>query len=143
MTRRRWLLLGLPAGLALGLGTWVLRPVPTHVRAYERIRLGMMRHEVEAALAEGSDEDDPDPEIERSRSPALFVGMPFTERIARASGTPFPKLSEEHFLDGWQWDDYEIWVAYDPDGRVVARYLLKSWFRSPTWFERVPEWLGI
>jgi hypothetical protein len=40
-------------------------------------------------------------------------------------------------------DDYEIWVAFDSDGRAARCYLMKASRPASTFFDRVRDWLGL
>src|SRR5262249_16607522 len=75
----------------------------------------------------------------------------FARVIARESGIParsliylwpepMPGGFELYTVDGWGFEDYDLWVAYVLDGRVAGYYLLESLFPPPPLFERIRAW---
>jgi hypothetical protein len=145
MTRRRLLcgLLFASAVLVCVVG-WRAIYAPGHVRAYERVRLGMTLAEVEAAIGA------PPGWYAEPKLGGITSG-PFGEYI-RESGVPSKSLLNPQYresagitVEQWIWDDYWIEVALDKDGKAVGYYLLESSgprFRS-SFLARLRAFIGL
>src|SRR5262245_33028435 len=103
-------------------------------RAFNRIRLGMTRSEVESAVGLPPE----DYSYSQRRYPIPFKPI-------REFGVPYwCQLTTEHgslIRDLWIWDNHQISVAFDRNGYAVGISLLKG---SPmTFFEWLRDFLGI
>ncbi len=142
MTRRRWVYLGLAVLLALGLAVRFFWPSPFPVRAYERLRLGMTKSEVEAIIGEPPTRCN----FFRYSVPIGSISPPDLPVIGsrlRETGIRCADVREGQPLDGWEWEDGGLWVTYDRDGQAVGYYLVGPMFPPPTFLDRVRAWLDI
>ncbi len=147
MIRRRWVCLGLAVAMAIGPGAWLFWPVSPAVRAYERIRLGMTREAVEAAIGKPALFEDAFAKLEG------IAANHFGGALARCEGVSYGDLrlarmkqqtggAKRYALGVWLVEEDEIQVAYDSDGRVVGYYLMGPCDASPAWLYRLRNWLG-
>jgi len=133
----RWrLLIGLGLGLVvmllLGyLALWFA--VPSEVRAYERIQLGMRRSEVEQVLGVP-------PGDYSNRSP--HVAIVKYKRIETV-GSEDDKTAPGRAMEFWKWDEHCIWVAFDDEGKSVGFSLAKVTDpKPPSLLDRIWKLLG-
>src|SRR5262245_41710592 len=125
---RRWrLFIGLGLGLVvllLGyLAMWFA--IPSEVRAFERIQEGMTINEVENVIGlPPGDYSSP----ARTRLPSISL---LNSGVLRKPG---------YTLKSWAWDNYEISVVFDPDGRTTRKRLDPP---RPSIFDQVRQFLGI
>jgi hypothetical protein len=125
--RRRLLIVLIATALIVSAGGWlgwraIAKPQP--VRAYERLRLGMTKNQVDAAIGM------PPGWYTEPKLGGIMSG-PHVHYV-RASGIPsvsLPTVDDRDTpltLEQWTWDDYWIRVAFDEDGKAVGCYLLES-----------------
>jgi hypothetical protein len=123
------------AGLVIGWIGWRWIDVPVPLRAYERIRLGMTREEVETAIGR-----------EPYRGVILSPGF---LHYVRETGLPAASIrhpaerSAELTVETWTWDESWIVVAFDDGGKAVGFYLLESARQPPSLLERLTKWVGM
>jgi hypothetical protein len=137
---RLWTVLALLL-LSLGVGSVLLATrEPWPVRAYDRLKLGMTREEVEGVVGMPAG---------NYRTP--IMGMPLW-RLGREAGIPWPRWWTADAADRadtagifsfWYWDDYCISVAFDKDKLAIGLFLLEEDRQTPGFFERVRRFLGL
>jgi hypothetical protein len=108
---------------------------PGPVRAYERITLGMTQQEVE--MQPGN----------YSSTPVISSMIPIGDCIRKMGAS---ERVEQDFQAGrvrsWTWDEYQIWVTFDEDGKATGYHLLQDiteYRRSSDFFEWLRELLGV
>src|SRR5262249_44964843 len=91
------------------------------------------------------------PDIARSEQGWIWI---LEGRVVRTTGAPIKRLVTysqaptesgsplRHSTDGWRWPEYDIWVLYDLDGKVIGYQLIESHVPNPSWFERIWDWFG-
>jgi hypothetical protein len=123
------------AGLPIGWFGWRQIDVPGPLRAYERIRLGMTRDEVETAIG-----------TEPYRGVILSPGR---LKYVRETGLPAASVrnraerATELTVETWTWDESWIVVAFDARGKAVGFYLLESGRQPPSLLQRLTKWVGM
>jgi hypothetical protein len=140
--RRRLLILLLATLVIVPVAGWVVwraATKPEAVKAYERLRLGMTKGEVEKAIGMP-------PGYYRSYPRVGIQDGNYVRQIGPmpdAAGRPISSLPYyEGTVERWTWDDFWIWVAFGEDGKAVGFYLLEP-HQPPTLLERVRKWLGL
>jgi hypothetical protein len=145
--------LGLTITVALGVGVWFLWPAQFPIRAYERVRLGMTRDQVEAIMQKAPTQELYYPTGDELWPRPVFITS--DGRVIREIGYPARWVvgvgTEEQLagfekarLDDWMFGDYEIWVTYDSAERAVGCDVIDfPVIVAPTFLDRIRTWLGL
>ena len=127
-TRRRRIVIALVivalvALPAIGWVVWREIKKPEPVRAYKRLRLGMTRDEVEAAIG-------------------VAPRHPSWEEFENSTPLRASDMLPPHLGEFWTWDGYWISVNFGQNDTAVGLYLYKSG-GPPSLLDRVWEFLGL
>jgi hypothetical protein len=150
---KKLLLYGLAAVTAISVGVWYFWPVSAAERAFNRIRLGMTKDEVEAAIGSPAGYQNrtmPEDDYWISCG-ATAVAVKYirttglsSDRLVGTTGPLLPGEAERVTFKSWAWENHWISVAFDDRSKLVVGYsLLESEVPQPTFFERLRGWIGL
>jgi hypothetical protein len=152
---KKWILGSLIGVLAISLAGWLFWPVSPAFDAYQRMRLGMTRDEVDEVIGKPHGARVAALKLVGINPAGLTTCPDSSGRAVHETGFPVTSVVDSAALHdqseilvgpairGWACQDQQLWVLFDGDGRVAGYSLLDSAVRRPSLFERLRAWIGL